>query len=91
MSFLNEFMIEFAAIGLFGELAEQWNRRVAEMIEPNSFAVGLVLGRLLKAFRRMSPTILSHTITTIHDTALPKLPSGEISVPIAAEMVASAS
>ena len=51
--------------------------------ERDSFSEVVLVGRLRKAIRRLNPAIPFRTLAPLRDTQLPKLLSGELSLPAA--------
>ncbi len=88
---LNESIVEDAALEWFGELgyAIGHGPHMAPgepAAERDSFSEVVLVGRLRVAIRRLNPAIPSRTLATLRDPAvagLPKLLSGELSVPAA--------
>jgi hypothetical protein len=69
----------------------QRNQGAAEMRGVTSFREGVTLSRLREANRRLNQVIPFRTIAATSDALLQKTISGEVSIPTAGEMVASAS
>jgi hypothetical protein len=102
---LNDFTVA-AALEWFGELAcalrhglhltprepsAERVRSAAAMGGVRFFGELVIAGRFRDASRRLNPVSPLHLITTICDKLLPRLPSGEITVPRAEKIVASSS
>ena len=86
---LNESIVEDAAFEWFGELGYAFGHGPhlapgEPAAERDSFSEVVLVGRLREAIRRMNPAIpQSRTLATLRDTLLPKLLSGELSLPAA--------
>ena len=85
---LNESSVEAAALEWFGELG--YSCLGAEALTPapshgerESYGEVVLVGRLREAIRRLNPAIPPRTLARLRDTLLPKLLSGELSVPAA--------
>jgi len=82
---LNESIVEDAALEWFGELGYAVGHGPDIALgEPAAERVCLgevvLVGRLREAIRRLNLAIQSGTLTTLRDTLLPKLLSGELAV-----------
>jgi type I restriction enzyme R subunit len=92
---LNESIVEDAALEWFGELGYAVGhgasfaklRRSKLSLAPGGpaaerdpFGEMVLVGRLRETLRRVTPAIPSHTLAYLHDTLLPKLLRGELSV-----------
>jgi hypothetical protein len=86
---LNESIVEDAAFEWFGELIYAFGH--GPHLAPgepasrdggrDSFSEVVLVGRLREAIRRLNPAISFRTLATLRGMLLPKLLSGELSVP----------
>lgn len=92
---LNESIVEDVTLSWFGKLgyAIGHGPHIAPgepAAERESFGDVVLVGRLRETIRRLNQAISSRTLTTLRDTLLPKLISGELRVKAGEPCIAEA-
>ena len=87
---IDDSMVGEVALGWFKELG--YAISPSPQMDPGEMAAELgsylaLVGRLYEAMHRLKPAIPLRAITTLRDTLLPKLLSGELQVPIARQLI----